>query len=238
MAQAYGSGELMAKHALHGIETMVLMRWPPGLLAGLLACLGAHYGLHSQAALMPVRGREHDLLAWCLLGACWFAALCASPGYRRRRRRLELRHELDRLASLPQANFEEALIEAFHRRGYVLEDSVRDAYGLAELLLYRNGATLLVSCHGWRRRRLDADAVRGLPAQMARQHAASARIVAIGDYSDDAWKLVVGRPIELIHGESLLAMLREAQSPPAPNVRPFARPAARRLRHQPLRLVR
>jgi restriction system protein len=229
----------MAKRALQGIETMVLLRWPVGLLAGLAICLAAHYGRHDPAALMPLAGRPHDLPAWCLLGACWFAALCASPGYRRRRQRRELRHELDRLASLPQDAFEEAVVEAFHRRGYVVEDSARDADGaLAELLLYRNGAATLVSCQGWRRRRLDAGAVRELPAQMARQHAASAKILSIGDYTDDAWKLVVGRPIELIHGEALLAMLREARTPTPPNVRTLTRPAARRVRHQPLRLVR
>lgn len=229
----------MAKQALQGIETMVLMRWPIGLLAGLAACVGVHYGLHSELALMPVPAPRHDVLAWSLLSGCWFLALCASPGYRRRRHRRVLHHQLDHLATMPQPDFEEAVVEAFHRRGYVTEESLRNDQGeLAELLLYRNGTTLFVSCRDWRRRVVQADAVRTLPDLMAQQHAASARLLAIGDYDDEAWKLVVGRPIELIHGEALLAMLHEAQMPPPPNLHKFTRSAQRRNpRHQRLRVV-
>ena len=227
----------MARQAMHGVETMVLMRWPIGVLIGLAVCLATHYGSGSHAALVPVGGREHDLLAWALLGACWLVAAFTAPGYRRRRHRLEVRHRLDRLSALPQAVFEETVVEAFHRRGYVVEDSLRDEAGLAELLLYRNGATVLVQCRGWRRRSLDVDAVHDVYAHMLSQHAGSARILAIGDYTEAAWKLVVGKPVELVYGETLLDLLHEAQLPPAPNVRALARPSARHPRHQPLRLV-
>ncbi|WP_329740829.1 restriction endonuclease [Dyella sp. A6] len=218
---------------------MILMRWPIGLLAGLAACAGVHYGFHSGLALMPTPAPRHDTLAWWLLGGCWFLTLCTSPGYQRRRHRKVLHEQLDQLAGMPQPVFEEAVIEAFHRRGYVLEDNLRTEHGdLAELLLYRNGTTLLVSCRNWRRRVVDADAVRMLPEWMAQQHAHSARLLAIGDYDDTAWKLVVGQPIELIHGESLLAMLHEAQMPPPPNLHKFTRTAQRRnQRHQALRIV-
>jgi restriction system protein len=73
---------------------------------------------------------------------------------------------------------------------------------------------------------------------MTHRHASSAKILAIGDYTDDAWKLVVGKPIELIYGESLLAMLREVQASPPLGVHKLARSVARRPHHQPLRLVR
>ncbi|MDO1527836.1 restriction endonuclease [Fulvimonas sp. R45] len=229
----------MAKRSLQGLETAWSMRWPVGLLAGLAVCLGVHYGAGTQAALLPVRGREHDLLAWCLLGACWLAALCCSPGYRQRRRRLQLRRELDALAVMPQRDFEQRVIEAFHRHGYVVEDSLRDDEGIADLLLYRNGATLVVQCRAWRSRRVDPATVRRVHALMLQQHAAGARILAIGDYTEEAWRLVVGTPVDLIHGEELLILLREAEAPQAPNVRPLSRPAQRRhARHQALRLVR
>jgi restriction system protein len=235
---AHGSEELMAKQAMHGVEMMVLMRWPVGVLIGLVVCLATHYGSGSHAALMPVGGHEHDLLAWTWLGACWLVAAFTAPGYRQRRHRLDIRHQLDRLAALPQATFEENIIEAFHRRGYVVEDSLRDEAGLAELLLYRNGATVLVQCRGWRQRSLDVDAVHDVHAHMLIQHAGSARILAIGDYTEPAWKLVVGKPVELIYGETLLNLLQEARQPPVPNVRTLSRPSTRHSRHQALRLVR
>lgn len=228
----------MARQAMHGVEMMVLMRWPVGVLIGLAVCLATHYGSGSHAALMPVSGHEHDLLAWALLGACWLVAAFTAPGYRRRRHRLEIRHQLDRLATLPQSTFEEEIIEAFHRRGYVVEDSLRDEAGLAELLLYRSGATMLVQCRDWRQRSLDVDAVHDLHAHMLSQHAGSARILAIGDYTEAAWKLIVGKPVELVYGETLLELLHETTLPPAPNVQALTRPSTRHLRHQPLRLVR
>lgn len=228
----------MAKQAMHGVEMMVLMRWPVGVLIGLAVCLATHYGSGSHAALMPVSGYAHDWLAWALLGTCWLVAAFTAPGYRSRRHRLDIRHRLDQLATLPQATFEEEIIEAFHRRGYVVEDRLCDEAGLAELLLYRNGATVLVHCRGWRQRSLGVDAIHDVHAHMLSQHAGSVRILAIGDYTESAWKLVVGKPVELVYGEMLLDLLHEAQQPPAPNVRTLNRPSTRHLRHQPLRLVR
>lgn len=228
----------MAKQAMQGVERMILMRWPVGILIGLVACLATHYGSGNHAALMPVSGREHDWFAWTLLGACWLVAAFTAPGYRSRLHRLDIRHQLDRLATLPQAIFEEDIIEAFHRRGYVVEDSLRDEAGLAELLLYRNGATVLVQFRGWRQRSLDVDAVHNVHTHMLIQQAGSARILAIGDYTEAAWKLVVGKPVELVYGETLLDLLHEAQRPPVPSMRRLSRPSTRHLRQQSLRPVR
>jgi restriction system protein len=222
---------------MHGIETMVLMRWPIGIAIGLAVCLASHYGSGSQASLMPGDGHPHDLVAWAWLGACCVLAAIVAPGYHARCHRREIRQRLDRLALLPQDIFEQDIIDAFHRRGYVVEDSLRDDGGLVELLLYRNGATMLVRCRDWRRRALDVDAVRDVCAHMQSQHAGSARILAIGDYTDAAWKQVVGKPVELVYGETLLDLLESRRSP-APNVLALNRSPARHPRHQPLRLVR
>jgi restriction system protein len=44
------------------------------------------------------------------------------------------------------------------------------------------------------------------------------KIVAVGDYTGDARRFAQGKPIELIHGEALLAMVREGQTPPSAKV--------------------
>jgi restriction system protein len=235
--QAHGSEELMARQAMHGIEMMVLMRWPIGIAIGVAVCLASHYGSGSHASLMPGGGQPHDLAAWAWMGGCWLLAVFVAPGYRKRCQRHETRQRLDQLALLPQDIFEQGIIDAFHRRGYVVEDSLHDDNGLAELLLYRNGATMLVQCRGWRRRSLDVDAVRDVHAHMLSQHARSARILAIGDYTDAAWNQVVGKPVELVYGQTLLDLL-ESGCAAAPNVLALARTPARHPRHQALRLVR
>jgi len=229
----------MAKHKLHGIGTMVLMRWPIGLLTGVLAGLGAHVGNAGQTTLLPAAGHAIDLPAWSLLAGCWLGALCCAPGYRRRKQRRALRQALDELAALPQPAFEERVLEAVHRLGYRVDDELHDDGALAGLLLYRNGSHTLLHCRHWRQRQVNAQTMHELAERMDHGYAAAAKILAIGDYTDEAWKLAAGHPIDLIHGEELLVMLRDAGMPQAPNVHSIVRPAPpRRLRHQPLRLVR
>jgi restriction system protein len=66
------------------------------------------------------------------------------------------------------------------------------------------------------------------------------KIVAVGDFTPDAQRFAQGKPIELIHGEALLALIRAVQSTtpaatnPAPKptatawLRPIAQPATHR----------
>ena len=42
--------------------------------------------------------------------------------------------------------------------------------------------------------------------------AAAVKIVAVGDYTADAQRFAQGKPIELIHGKTLFAMVREGQT--------------------------
>jgi restriction system protein len=52
------------------------------------------------------------------------------------------------------------------------------------------------------------------------------KIVAIGDFTPDARQFAQGKPIELIHGEALLALVREAQSTTHAAADPTPKPTA------------
>ena len=74
--------------------------------------------------------------------------------------------------------------------------------------------------------KVDVKDVREMHNLMKYHHASAVKIVACGDYTDDAWKFVTGKPFELIYGETLLAMLSDAQLPINAGVVPFRAPSS------------
>jgi restriction system protein len=47
---------------------------------------------------------------------------------------------------------------------------------------------------------------------LVHHHADAVKIIAVGHYTDDAQRFADGKPIELICGNALLAMLRESRT--------------------------
>ncbi len=82
---------------------------------------------------------------------------------------------------------------------------------------------------------VDVKDVREMYSLMKYHHASAVKIVACGDYTADAWRFVVGKPFELIYGETLLAMLRDAQLPVRRQRRSLPRNPLRRppMHHRP-----
>ena len=109
--------------------------------------------------------------------------------------------------------FEILVGEAFRRQGYRVEETGRDgADGGIDLILRRDGATTLVQCKQWHSRPVSVMVVREMFGLLMHHGAAAVKIVALGDYTPDARRFAHGKPIELIHGDALLAMVREAQT--------------------------
>nr|WP_255682909.1 restriction endonuclease [Dyella sp. 2HG41-7] len=109
--------------------------------------------------------------------------------------------------------FETLVGEAFRRQGYkVKEVGFSGADGGIDLILQKDGATTLVQCKRWRTKWVDVRLVREMYGLLVHHRADALKIVAIGHYTDDAQRFVSGKPIELISGHALLAMVRESQS--------------------------
>lgn len=239
----------MAKRKVSGIRRIVWMHWPVGILLGVLAYVGTRYGIGGHVAagahvpLAPA-GKQVDsyaLLAWLLLGACWLGALLSCIGLRQRMHRLDIRNRLDELCDMGWPEFKTLVIEAFGRRGYAVEAIDRDDVdGEADLILHRGGAITVVRCRQWRHRQIDVTTVREMHARMLHHHAVAVKIVAVGDYTAEAWNFVAGKRFELIYGEALLDMVREAQLADGQRVpaAAAAMPAVRRAAQCPVRLVR
>ncbi|MFK2900800.1 restriction endonuclease [Dyella jejuensis] len=210
----------MAKHGTHRIGHLAAVHWPAGILLGLSAYLGVHYG----------RGRHSDvymLLLWLALIACWACAFASCLDYRKRMHRLLVQDGLARLCRMHWRTFENQVAQAFRYRGFAVERAgPADIDNGLDLIVHKHGATTLVQCRHWRNRNVDVKDVREMHSLMKFHHAAAVKIVACGDYSEDAWKFVAGKPFELIYGETLLAMLGDAQLPVHAGILPFRAPAS------------
>jgi restriction system protein len=215
----------MAKHGTHRTKQLALVHWPAGTLLGVSGWIGVRYGAGTQT---PV----HMTIVWLVLIACWVCALLCCMGYRQRMHRLIVRDQVMELCQMHWRAFENRVAQAFRFRGYAVEQTTQehvlrdDVDNGLDLIVHKHGLTTLVQCRHWRNGKVEVKDVREMYNLMKYHHASAVKIVACGDYTDDAWKFVVGKPFELIYGETLLAMLSDAQLPIDPSVVPFRAPAS------------
>jgi restriction system protein len=213
----------MARRKQSGFELIASMPWPVGFVLGIVGYVAVRYGIawyFSSAggpALAAVgkasQGSAFSLLAWILLGICWLAAFLSFISSRKRRNLLETQTGLDSLRAMNWRQFEMLVGEAFRRQGYSVEETgLGGADGGVDLILRKGGRTTLVQCKQWRSQRVDVKTVREMYGLLTHHGADAVKIVAIGDFTPDAQRFAQGKPLELIHGEALLALVRAVQS--------------------------
>lgn len=196
--------------------------WPVGLVIGVALFLLIHYGI---PAWMASRGgplaqafargtNPFGMLAWLVVALCWLAALISFLDARRKRRLLETCTDLDSLAATGWRDFERLVGEAFRRQGYAVEETgLGGADGGIDLILRRDGRRTLVQCKQWRRERVPVNVVREMYGLLAHHNADKVIIAACGGFTSDAARFASGKPIELIDGAALLAMIRTVRGP-------------------------
>jgi restriction system protein len=229
----------MAKRKERGIELLASMPWPIGFVLGIVAYVAIRYGIgwYMSTVNNPVlqaMGKQLSAgayapfawFAWFAMILCWIGALASFIGSRRRRHLLEKQTGLDSLRAMSWREFEMLVGEAFRRQGYAIQETgLGGADGGIDLILRKDGKTTLVQCKQWKTQRVDVKVVREMFGLLTHHSAAAVKIVAVGDYTADAQRFAQGKPIELIHGEALLAMVREVQTPtPAKTAAATTRP--------------
>ncbi|MCC3256065.1 restriction endonuclease [Xanthomonas campestris] len=204
-----------------GFEALAALPWPVGFVAGIAAYLVVRYGIgwwfsHQGGMLSQGFAQQSSgmfaPLAWTLLGVCWLAALFSYLGTRSRRRFLETRTSLESLAAGGWRQFEQLVGEAFRRQGYSVEETgLGGADGGIDLMLRKDGRRTLVQCKQWKRQQVGVSVVRKMFGLLAHHQAHAVKIACIGSYTKDARRFAEGKPIELIGGEQLLAMIKATQ---------------------------
>ena len=203
------------------LDDLAGLPWPVPLVLGVAAYAGIRHGLPAwlsgrDGPLANGLAQQPDAFApfaWLALAACTFAALLSFLRARQRRRLLDSRTGLDSIAALGWRDFERLVGEAFRRQRYRVEETgLGGADGGIDLILSRGGRRTLVQCKQWRRRQVPVSVVREMYGLLAHHGAHAVRIAALGGYTRDAARFAAGKPIELIDGPALLALIRSVQA--------------------------
>jgi len=227
----------MAKRTTSGFEQIAAMPWWLGILIGLIGYVAIRHGIgwylaSSHSPVLAGIGRmsaagAYAPLAWMLLIGCWLAALASFIGHGRRRQLLDSQTGIDSLRRMSWRQFEQLAGEAFRRQGYAVEETgLGGADGGIDLILRKNGRTTLVQCKQWQNRQVGVKVVREMYGLLVHHQAAAVKIVALGDYTSDARRFAHGKPIELIHGDELIATVRSLQKNRARTTSPMDTPLA------------
>ncbi len=212
----------MGRRKESALDIVASLPWPLGFVLGIVAYVGIRYGIGAYLASSPTGmfrqigpGLSKALgpLAWISMIGCWLAAAASFFRARHRKQLLETQTGVDSLARMSWQDFEKLVGEAFRRQGYAVEETgLGGADGGIDLILRRHGRKELVQCKQWRSRQVKAHVVREMWGLLAHHKADSVKIVCVGDFTRDARAFAEGKAIELIHGERLLELVREAQA--------------------------
>lgn len=132
-----------------------------------------------------------------------------------RSRLLAKQHEIADLRNMDWQAFERLVGEAYRRSGFVVtENGQGGADGGVDLILKKGNRTSIVQVKHWKASKVGAPVVRELFGLMHHFKAQEARIVAVGSFTSEAWAFAKGKPIDLVTGEKLFALIQSAKSGP------------------------
>lgn len=215
-------------------ETFLHLPWWVGPPAAGIAFVGAKligqmFASGESAlgqAMGPMVGGFAPLAAVFVL-IIWAMALC-QKAYRRRL--LASREGIQSIRALSWRDFELLVGESLRRDGYAVEErGGGGADGGVDLVARRDGETMLVQCKHWKSWDVGVRVVREVYGVMTAERAASAMIVTTGRFSRPARSFAEGKPLQLLDGDQLAALVAAAKrteptswSVATPTLRPTA----------------
>ena len=213
----------MARRHPSLLDVLARAPWPVGLIAGAAVLIAAKVlptvlG-NLQNPYLAAIGRQFasgalNPLFWVLAGLCWLAALFSFLGQKKRQKLLEAQSGLDTLRAMSWRELEQLVSEAYRRQGYQVQETGQGgADGGIDLVLRRDGQVTLVQCKHWRTQRVGAPVVREQFGLQAHHQAAAVIVVTTGDFTPEAKSFAEGKPIELMAGPELLALVQSVQRP-------------------------
>ncbi|MCY4342732.1 MAG: restriction endonuclease [Gammaproteobacteria bacterium] len=108
--------------------------------------------------------------------------------------------------------FESLIGEYYRRQGFKVRTNAADGPdGGVDLRLRNDQGLYLVQCKHWRDRKVPVQVVRELYGVMAAEGAYGGAVVTSGLFSADASDFADGKPIDLVDGPNLDAIIAEAQ---------------------------
>lgn len=122
----------------------------------------------------------------------------------------------DALNGMTWQEFEMLVGEAYRRQGFnVKETGGGGADGGVDLVLTKNGQTVLVQCKQWKTFKVGVKTVRELYGVMAAQNAQGGVVVTSGVFTQEAKDFAKDNKIALIDGEQLRRVIESVRAKPA-----------------------
>lgn len=200
--------------------------WP--WWVGLMLALLSHVGLRWCASQLEPASSAYPLVqAGQYALPILLLSLAAMAAWQRTVRRKLLAEvvpvsDTQLLHQLGHEEFATLVGQAFRLQGYDVVGQGGGAEACADLLLRRGREVFLVQCRQWRDERIGVEGVRQLLGLMAAHEASGGFLVTSGRFRREAHRFVRGRPLRLLDGPALVALLhqvlaeRQASVTPSP----------------------
>lgn len=135
----------------------------------------------------------------------------------RKKRLLDKQKDIESIRSLSWKQFEELVGEAYRRQGYsVLENEGAGPDGGVDLWLRKDGSRYLVQCKQWKTLKVGVKVVREMYGLVTAHQAAGAIIITSGLFTQEAKTFARDKPLDLVEGQQLVAMIDSVKNNPAP----------------------
>ena len=201
-------GELLIKlpwwvSAALGVLVFIAMRWGFPVWAG-----NDNSRQILAKGIVPLAPLALIIFGMFAAGSFWFA--------KHRRRLVDQQTSLESLRNMPWKDFEFLVAEAYRRQGFQVEYSLSGgADGGVDLVLRKVGCISLVQCKQWKVFSVGAPVIREMFGLLTSERADEAIIVTSGNFTREAQTFAEGKPIRLVDGPQLLALVQSVQTRPA-----------------------
>ncbi len=197
-------------------ELLFKLPWWMSAILGVLIFIGLRWGLPAWAeddknlrlfanGIAPLAPFALLFFGIFAVGSFWFV--------KKRHRLVDDQTSLESLRNTSWKDFELLVAEAYRRQGYQVEYSLgRGADGGVDLILRKAGRTLLVQCKQWKVFSVGAPVIREMFGLLTAERADEAIVVTSGSFTREATNFAVGKPIRLVDGTELLALVRSVQN--------------------------
>jgi restriction system protein len=199
-------------------QLLLKLPWWVSVAIGLMTFAGMRWGIpawagHDNTKQMFAKGIVP--LAPLVLVIFGMFAIGSYLFGKKRHRLVDQLTSLEKLRETSWKDFEYLVAEAFRRQNYQVEYCLgRGADGGVDLTLRKDGRTSLVQCKQWKVFSVGAPVIREMFGLMTAEQADEAFIVITGKFTRDALEFAAGKPIRLIDGPQLLALVQSVQSRP------------------------
>lgn len=147
-------------------------------------------------------------------GMILLAAPFAFLNARRKAKQLDTQRNIQTVRNLHWRNFEELVAEAYRRQGYRVTEGGFGADGGIDLELRKDDQLTFVQCKQWKTQKVGVNVVREMFGVLTAHQANHFIIISSGTFTQQAIDFAAGKPIELIDGPKLLALVNDVQVSP------------------------